>query len=48
MKTFKDFVKEATTDYEAHDDFGSLKKKVLTRKSPSSSGGNGGNGNGGE
>lgn len=34
--------------YAAHSDFGSKKKMVLKRKSPSSSGGNGGNGNGGE
>jgi hypothetical protein len=33
-----------TVDYAAHDDFGSPKKKVLARKSPSSSGGDGGNG----
>lgn len=52
MKTFKQIVEamlkpKKIVDYEAHDDFGSPKKKVLARKSPSSSGGNGG-GNGGE
>lgn len=49
MKTFKQIVETMlkTVDYEAHDDFGSPKKKVLARKSPSSGGGNGGGGNGG-
>ncbi len=49
MKTFKQIVEAMlkTVDYEAHDDFGSPKKKVLARKSPSSGGGNGGSGNGG-
>lgn len=37
-----------TTEYAAHDYYGSPKKMVLKRKSPSSSGGGGGNGNGGE
>lgn len=36
------------TMYAAHDYYGSPKKLVLKRKSPSSSGGDGGNGNGGE
>jgi hypothetical protein len=42
-KTYTQFIEEArkTVDYEAHNDFGSPKKKVLARKSPSSSGGNG-------
>lgn len=48
MKTFKQYLEETskpkkTVDYEAHDYYGSPKKKVLARKSPSSSGG----GNGG-
>ena len=36
------------TMYAAHDYYGSPKKMVFKRKSPSSSGGDGGNGNGGE
>lgn len=39
IEHLKKHVSEDTTDYEAHDYYGSPKKKVLTRKSPSSSGG---------
>jgi hypothetical protein len=44
MKTFKQLVEamlkpKKTVDYQAHDDFGSPKKKVLARRSPSSAGG---------
>lgn len=44
MKTFKQIIEamlkpKKTVDYEGHDYYGSPKKKVLTRKSPSSSGG---------
>lgn len=44
MKTFKQLVEamlkpKKTVDYEGHDYYGSPKKKVFTRKSPSSSGG---------
>lgn len=39
MKTFIDFITEArTATYQAHNDFGFSKQKVLARKSPSSSG----------
>ena len=44
----KDIDEESKTMYAAHDYYGSPKKMVLKRKSPSSSGGDGGNGNGGE
>lgn len=43
----KDIDEESKTMYAAHDYYGSPKKMVLKRKSPSSSG-DGGNGNGGE
>ena len=39
IEHLKKSVSEDTTDYEAHDYYGSPKKKVLARKSPSSSGG---------
>jgi hypothetical protein len=39
MKSFREFLEEAkTVTYAAHDAYGSPKKKVLARKSPSSSG----------
>lgn len=47
MKNLKELVEKIlkkNVPYQAHTDFGSKKKMVLARKSPSSSGGNGGNG----
>lgn len=44
----KNIDEESKTMYAAHDYYGSPKKMVLKRKSPSSSGGDGGDGNGGE